>query len=137
MITIDKNKCKSIIQAIADGEMFAIGYYRKEPVCMDCRCNKGIREGVCPECGSSNIEYTNFSVAQKGVFNPKNAKKPNGKGQSAETAEKLHNNLKYFAPAVGDENGRGVYRSCGYARIFRLTTKGVTYDVYDADDTLI
>lgn len=135
MPIINKKQCKDMILAIARGEMFAIAYYRKEPVCNACGCREGVR-GVCPECGSDDIEYTDENIAQKGIYNPKNAKKPNGKGQSAKEAEKLHNNLKYYACADWDGNGRGIYRSCGYDRIYRLTTKGVTYDVCDADRSL-
>lgn len=139
MPTINANTAKEILMAIPAGEIFSIAYFRKEPVCQDCKCRKGIRNGVCPKCGSSNISYTAYSNAQKGVENPANATKPGtGKfiGQSAEEAEKLHNNLKYYNPNGFDSKGRGVYRTCGYDRIYEFTTRGVTFNVMDADSTL-
>jgi hypothetical protein len=72
-------------------------------------------------------------------MNPTNALKPGtGKfiGQSAEEAEAKNNVLKYFNPNGKDSKGRGIYRSCGYERIYRLKTKGVEYEVIDADSSI-
>ena len=138
-LVINTTAAKSIIMAIPAGEIFSIAYFRKEPVCRDCGCRKGIRNGKCPKCESTNIEYTAESNAQKGVENPANATKPGtGKfiGQSAEDAEKLHNNLKYYNPTGEDAKGRGIYRTCGYDRIYQFTTRGVTFNVMDADSAL-
>jgi hypothetical protein len=137
-IKINSNIAKNIIKNIDNGEMFSISYYRKSPVCGDCKHNKGIKD-VCPKCGSRNIVYTCSTVAQKAVDNPKNALKPGtGKfiGQSAEEAEKKNNVLKYFNPHGVDSKGRGVYRSCGYERIYALKTKGIEFEIIDAVDTI-
>ena len=137
-VLITSSVCKSLISEIKDGEVFAIGYYRKAPVCKDCGCNKKVGE-VCPKCGSNNINYVCETVAQKGVMNPANALKPGtGKfiGQSAEEAEIKNNVLKYFNPNGSDAKGRGIYRSCGYERIYRLKTKGVEYEVIDSDSSI-
>ena len=133
-IKINRIAVKEIIKNIADGEMFSISYYRKAPVCGDCKHNRGIKD-VCPKCGSRNIIYTCTTVAQKAVDNPANALKPgmgSYRGQSAENAEIKNNVLKYFNPNGMDKRGRGVYRSCGYERIYRLKTKGVEFEVVDA-----
>ena len=137
-ILLSNADIKALISEIKDGEVFSIGYFRKEPVCKDCGHRKGVRE-TCPKCGSNNIEYRAETAAQKGVSNPTNALKPGtGKfiGQSAEEAEIKNNVLKYFNPNGKDAKGRGIYRSCGYERIYRLKTKGVEYEVIDADSSI-
>ena len=137
-IQITTTTAKNIIKSIANGEMFSIGYFRKEPVCNGCGCKKGVR-GVCPECGSTDINYICETNAQRAVSNPKNATKPGQgafKGQSAEEAERKNNNLKYYNCNGSDEKGRGVYRSCGYDRIYKIITNGIEYEVIDAVSTL-
>ena len=125
---------KELIKAIPDGEIFAIKFYRKAYVCGDCGHRKGVTD-TCPNCGSTNIIRTCETPAQKGVTKPTNALKPGtGKfiGQSAEEAEVKNNNLKYFNPNGKDEKGRGIYRSCGYDKIYYLKLRGVEYEVVDA-----
>ena len=137
-ILLSNADIKALISEIKDGEVFSIGYYRKAPVCKDCGCNKKVGE-VCPKCGSNNINYVCETVAQKGVMNPANALKPGtGKfiGQSAEEAEIKNNVLKYFNPNGKDAKGRGIYRSCGYERIYSLKSKGKEYFAVDADSSL-
>ena len=138
-IVTNSASIKSIIAEIKDGELFSIGYFRKAPVCNDCGCRKNVGE-VCPNCGSTNINYRCETAAQKAVANPKNATKPgHGKyiGQSAEEAEIKNNVLKYYNPNGSDSKGRGIYRSCGYERIYRLVTGGKEYLSVDADSTVV
>ena len=138
-ILLSSADIKALISEIKDGEMFSIGYFRKAPVCNDCGCRKGVGN-VCPKCGSTNINYRCETVAQKAVSNPKNATKPGqGKfiGQSAEEAEEKNNVLKYYNPNGKDVKGRGVYRSCGYERIYRLVKGGQEYIAVDADSTVV
>ena len=133
-IQITTTQVKEIIHSIKDGEMFSMKFYRKAHICADCGCKRNVTD-VCPKCGSHNIITTCETVAQKAVSDPTNATKPGtGKynGQSAEEAEAKNNVLKYFNPCGADEKGRGVYRSCGFEKIYYLKTKGVEYDVIDA-----
>lgn len=137
-ILLSNADIKALIAEIKDGEVFSIGYFRKEPICKDCGHRKGVRE-TCPKCDSNNIEYRAETAAQKGVMNPANATKPGtGKfiGQSAEEAEVKNNVLKYFNPNGVDKKGRGIYRSCGYERIYSLKSKGKEYFAVDADSSL-
>ena len=133
-IQITTTDVKELIHNIKNGEMFSIGFYRKAYVCGDCKNNRKVTD-VCPKCGSTNIIRTCETAAQKAVDNPTNALKPGtGKyvGQSAEEAEIKNNVLKYFNPNGYDKKGRGVYRSCGFEKIYYLKTKGVEYEVIDA-----
>ena len=133
-IKINTTIAKNIIENIKNGEMFSIKFYRKQYVCGDCG-KRFTPANACPKCGSENIIKTCETAAQKAVINPTNALKPGTgkyKGQSAEEAEIKNNVLKYFNPNGADDKGRGVYRSCGYEKIYYLKTKGVEFEIVDA-----
>ena len=133
-LIINVATAKELIHALPDGEMFSMKFYRKAHVCADCNNRYKVTD-VCPKCGSHNIITTCETVAQKAVSDPTNATKPGTgkyKGQSAEEAEAKNNVLKYFNPCGADEKGRGVYRSCGFEKIYYLKIRGVEYNIVDA-----
>lgn len=133
-LNINVATAKELIHALPNGEMFSMKFYRKAHVCGDCKNSYKVTD-VCPKCGSRNIITTCETVAQKGVSDPTNALKPGTgkyKGQSAEDAEIKNNVLKYFNPRGIDNRGQGVYRSCGYEKIFYLKIRGVEYNIVDA-----
>lgn len=113
-----------LLKQVKRGEFFSIFFTRVAPKCEHCK--KRSREWVglthCPTCQKELILDCE-TVAQKGVSNPQNDNKPNGKGVSAEMAEELWNNLKYY------DTKKGMYRSCHIGNIRRLVIKQEEYFV--------
>jgi hypothetical protein len=131
-ILLDEAKIKELIHSVPNGKMFAVAFYRKEYICGKCGKKLG-RANSC-ECGNTNIIKTCCYTAQKAVSNPKNALKPGTgmfKGQSAENAEKHNNNFKFYATNGCDDKGKGVYRQCGFNKVYYLQVDGIEYKTDD------